>query len=239
MSPPSSGSNNASFACSFFAWLILRPSKWRWHVPLKYRLAFSRLRAVMSQKRKLLNWIHLTLSHSVTLRSILILSFHLHLCPSSGLFLLGVWIKILYELHVHEILLTKYNFMWWCDSSTRLYQGHQTLLFQSSYSFVFCSFNSLLCIMFIIMSKYNTTPLIYDWLTAKNICWSSHIDSWFQVLRDPRPYFTVWRLWEPSELSQKPGQRLSRGYFVLAPCCFRFMTRDFFFSWTLAVIVLK
>jgi hypothetical protein len=40
-------------SCWFFAWLVLLPWRWRWHVPLKCKLTFNRLHLVISQKIEL------------------------------------------------------------------------------------------------------------------------------------------------------------------------------------------
>jgi hypothetical protein len=37
----------------FLAWLILRPWRWRWHVPLKHRLTFDGLHGIISHKMEL------------------------------------------------------------------------------------------------------------------------------------------------------------------------------------------
>jgi hypothetical protein len=75
-------------------WLILRPWRWRRHVPLKRRFTFNGQHCVISQKIKLVHYlvhkrqsavnvwstlIRSTYSHPLSLGSILILSSHIHL----------------------------------------------------------------------------------------------------------------------------------------------------------------
>jgi hypothetical protein len=43
----------------FFAWLILKPWRWRWHVPPKHRLAFNGLHGVISQNLELFYFIYI------------------------------------------------------------------------------------------------------------------------------------------------------------------------------------
>jgi hypothetical protein len=48
-------SKESSFSCLFLAWLILRPWRWRRHVPPKHRFTFNGLHGVISQKTELFN----------------------------------------------------------------------------------------------------------------------------------------------------------------------------------------
>jgi hypothetical protein len=48
------------------------------------------------------------------------------------------------------------------------------------------------------------TQQVTDWLDGLR----QNSDSWFRMPRDPWPYLTVWRLWEPSDHSVCPQQQL-------------------------------
>jgi hypothetical protein len=41
------------FCCWYLVWLILRPSRWRWHVPPKHQFTFNGLYSIISQKIEL------------------------------------------------------------------------------------------------------------------------------------------------------------------------------------------
>jgi hypothetical protein len=76
----------AAFSC-WFACLILRPWRWRWHVPPKRRLTFNGLHGVISQKIELFITTAVRISKPTEcscFRIIFAINEHRLTCPSDG-----------------------------------------------------------------------------------------------------------------------------------------------------------